>query len=257
MTQNFAPLQRYWQQWEPQLKAIVRHEGSGARLLFPTHLKSEDLQNGLTKVEPISPVCIDDAPQKASSSKRGASHRLVILLNGSFELIGDRAHPCLKRASCNVTFLSKVAQSPAALSVALIDALHFDVESVDKHTPFHPTFHVQRGLGVDVALCKSALHQVTHVPEDAIEVDLQDNNHALTNPYFRLPTPQLDIFSVLTMITADYFCKPGTEDRFKGVLALLSNDKNVVRQGHSAMDLNERCTRRNSMSAAYWYPESR
>ena len=259
MTASFSPLQRYWQMWEPKLKTILR-SSSNARLEFPHKLKLDPTPDagGFAVVRPASPICIYDAPQKASSKKRGDSHRLIIVMNGSFKLIAEPKHPCLMGATCSITFLNKEHESDDALRVKLVDALHFDVDS----KPFHPIFHAQRGIGTSVEECRQLLGKFWHGDSNKIEIDLTSENHVLSNPYLRLPTPQLDLFAVFTMVAADYFCNggeiandSGVIDRFRSILNLLADEKNIVREGRAAKCLNDRFTAAKNICAAHWYPE--
>jgi len=262
MAKNFALLQRYWQEWNTPLDTIVKTSGAGARLYFPPGLKEVGKENGLTIIKPYTPICIYDAPQKGSSKKRGPSHRLIIVIDGTFKLAAELDRPCLMGASCNVTFLSKTHESDDALRVKIIDALHFDVEDAENSTAFHPIFHAQRGLGTTSEACREVLQHITHGNIANIEVDLLDEDHVLSNPNFRLPTPQLDLFAVVTMVAADYFCNPnekikstGGIERFRSVLNLLAHDKNLVMQGNSAMTLKRRMWGADNICAAHWYPE--
>lgn len=261
MTKNLAPLQRYWQQWASPLKTIVTM--GGAKLHFPMHLKIDSEEDGLFIVKPVSAICIHNAMQKASSRKRGESHRLTIIIDGSFKLTADSTPPCLMGANCSITFLSQVPSGGSGkLKVQMVDALHFDVESAAKATPFHPIFHAQRGIGTTQDECRKLIHEITHDDLANIDVELTDEMHILSNPYFRLPTPQLDLFAVVTMVAADYFSNPGDAnkdnnavDRFRSVLNLLAHEKNIVRQGHAALCLNKRFNDAKNICAANWYPE--
>lgn len=262
MTKNFAPLLRYWQEWERPLKTIVNMGGAGAKLHFPLQLRIDKEEHGVSIVKPVSAICIYDALQKASSKKRGESHRLIIVIDGSFKLAAEPTPPCLMGANCSITFLSKVPSAANSLKVKMVDALHFDVENAADSTPFHPIFHAQRGVGTTREECRKVLHAITHEDVNNIEVELADDAHVLSNPYFRLPTPQLDLFAVVTMVAADYFCNPGETakstgvvDRFRSVLKLLTNEKNLVRQGQAAQCLNDRFFAAKNISAAHWYPE--
>jgi hypothetical protein len=256
-----GPLQRYWQSWQPKLEDIVRQQGNGARVHFGEHLKSTKTSDDLVKIEPVDPVCFYDAPQKASSRKLGPSHKYVIFVNGHFEIENSPSGPLLVRSTCSVTFFNK-HEDGNTLKLSLVDAVHFDVETVEAPTPFHPTFHVQRGVGITQELCQRMLAKITGRKHDTISVDLHANKHVLANPAFRIPTPQLDIFSVLTMLAADYFCNPGLAGsghgvtaRFTALLALLAGEKNFVKQGKSAQQLNARFDAAKNISAAHWYPE--
>jgi hypothetical protein len=255
---HIKKLQRYWQDWEPKLTSLMRDRG-GARLSFPATLVEKRRGDSTVTLAPSFPICIHNAPQKASSKKRGTSHKLTILINGSFELTHTEDHPCLKTASCNVTFLRCEQLTGDSLRLDLIDALHFDIEPEGKS--FHPIFHAQRGRSLDDETCRQALSDVTHISVDKIQF-AEPNPAIFGTPYLRLPTPQLDVFSVITMIVADYFCNSGdiqrgsnVKDLFADLLKFLTNSRNIVREGPTSQTLKARVHTEPHISAAHWYPE--
>jgi hypothetical protein len=165
----------------------------------------------------------------------------------------------------------------------MVDAMHFDVDAIDKdtglRTPFHPIFHVQRGTSHEDNVFKTILSEILHIEPGAIEV--QTNKNTLGSPYLRVPTPQLDMFSVFTLIAADYFCNPGDAEKdvkhdraakdgkkvnpadrtnvteqFVGLLELLKSSANVAREGKSSIELRDRLNKGKMFNTGYWYPES-
>jgi len=188
--------------------------------------------------------------------------RVTIVIDGSFKLTAAPASPCLMGASCSIIFLSQ-EHNGDKLKVKMLDAMHFDVENVSNPTPFHPIFHAQRDTARTTAQeCRDVLDKTTHVGVENIEIEMFSEERVRSNPYFRLPTPQLDLFAVVTIVAADYFSNPGdtgkdsyTVDLFQKVLKLLADEKNIVRQGHAAECLNKRFNDAKNICAANWYPE--
>lgn len=274
-------LQRYWQQWGDKLEPLVK--GKGARLDFPAKLRRLGGTEKSDVFAPTRPICITNAPNKASTKFRN-SHRLAIFINGDLEISKDPDDPCINHR-CNITIFKYTEMPGVSVHLEMLDAMHFDVDATDKktgkRTHFHPIFHVQRGLSLDDETCRDTLADILHMSPDAITVD-QSNKAALGTPYLRIPTPQLDMFSVLTLVAADYFCNPGDAIRdekhdeaaangdhkakyahrsnakalFVELLNLLRNSSNIAREGVSSVELRDRLTSAGLLSTACWYPES-
>jgi len=166
----------------------------------------------------------------------------------------------------------------------MVDTMHFDVDTVDdegERTPFHPIFHVQRGTSHDDIVYQELLADIWHMDAASITVD-QTNKAALGTPYLRIPTPQLDMFALFTMVAADYFCNPGdlkrdaahdkalkdgnrkvisadrsnVKEQFVALLDLLKSTTNLAREGKSTVELHDRIKSAEVLSTACWYPES-
>jgi len=268
---NSARLHIYWQEWQGKLETIITTRS--ARLLYPA--VKQIARDDTSKTYGLShPVCILHAPQKASATRR--AKRMHILIDGTFRLEEASDHPCLKHASCNITLFDPVDLDDGSLNLVLIDALHFDVESPEREGArrrFHPFFHVQRGISHDEADIKSVFSQATRLDIDQIRVD-QSAKDSIGHPYLRIPTPQLDLFSVMTMVAADCFCNAGDaeaearsgrttpkaadtniEALFVSLLQLLTQSTNVVRETDTAQMLTRRVIDKQWMSAGHWYPE--
>jgi hypothetical protein len=161
------------------------------------------------------------------------------------------------KANASAAFLEYIEVKEDRCSLRAIDSAHFDVEEPDR--PFHPTFHVQRGIGIDMESFRERISHHKHVPVDRIKIDdslMRDSG----TPYLRVPSPQLDVFAVVTMIVADYFCgsEDGTTDKkagYRKILSLLANEANVVRECDASRRLRDRISATPFLSAAYWYPE--
>lgn len=268
-------LQRYWQAWQPKLEPLVK--AKGAKLHFPMMLRQERGSTDATAIlRPTQPVCIYNAPEKASSTRAG---RHILFIDGSFEVLVKDEAPHLVKPTCNVTIFKSEEVATESLTLELVEALHFDMERPfgDRESKeFHPIFHVQRGESLTGPGCREVLCDLYHLaPEQII---IQDTNKAvLGTPYLRLPTPQLDLFSVLTIVAADYFCNAGDAqrdrklagrdngsarhdrtnvvERFVSLLELLAQPDNVARAGASSLALFGRIKAGDHLSAGHWYPE--
>ncbi len=260
---NSAHLHHLWQRWNTPLKTIVKSRN--AQLQFPNLQEKVNSRNGDHLVYHLShPLCILNAPQKASSRHK----YMHILVDGHFHFNESAAHPCLTHAGANVTILRPQELDNGGLKLILVDALHFDVESPQNgiRKGFHPFFHVQRGTSHSDDVIKKVFADAEGWEIEQIEVD-QSAKDSIGHPYLRIPTPQLDLFAVLTMVVADCFCNPGVvpalgsggdtnaEALFSSLLNLLTETTNIVREGDTSRELRARVQAGQFMSAAHWYPE--
>ncbi|WP_420473702.1 hypothetical protein [Noviherbaspirillum sp. ST9] len=259
---SYAKLQRYWDGWDSRLKQLISGR-NGARLFFPTALQHGEIVDGKITIRPVAPIFIHNAPPKASSS-RGKSTRLAIFIAGSFEVSAADEQPCMHKADCNVTFYT-CKPEPEGFSLKFFDAMHFDFEAAQSQTAFHPIFHVQRGVSREVSddTVRDLFQEHLHTSRDKVVIN-NEQVQDLGTPYLRLPTPQLDMFSVMTLIMADFFCNGGdiSQDkqlvpRFRAILDYLRHEANIIREGHGSRTLKGRieAERAQHMSAAHWYAE--
>jgi hypothetical protein len=260
---SYSKLQRYWSGWDAKLKPLINGK-NGARLFFPEVLEHGDVKDGRVVVRPTSPIFIHNAPSKASS-KRAKETRLAIFIAGSFEVSTADELPCMHKADCNVTFYSCRPEGEG-WALAFFDAMHFDFEVHDAQTAFHPIFHVQRGVSRDVndEVVRTLFHEHLHVDRNKVHI-AEVESKGLGSPYLRLPTPQLDMFSVMTLLMADFFCNGGEiadnaklVPHFRAILDYLRHETNVIKEGAGSQVLRERMEAETSrhMSAAHWYAES-
>ncbi len=278
----FPRLQRHWEQWRDKLEPLVRSKS--ARLDFPPRLKYlSDAADDFYLYGPERPVCITNAPVKSSSTRARNNLRLVIFIDGDLKFSKDATVPCIThRCSLTIFKFSEVPRQSAHLE--MVDTMHFDVDAIDsegERTPFHPIFHVQRGPCHDDTVYQNVLADILRLEPANITVD-QGNKAALGTPYLRIPTPQLDMFSLFTLIAADYFCNPGdvkrdadhdkavkdgsrkvvaadrsnVKEQFVALLDLLKSTNNLAREGKSAIELRDRINDAAVLSTACWYPES-
>lgn len=233
---------------------------AGARLYFPSLAEKQGEGEDVLRLEPSEPVCIFDAPQKGSSRKRGLSHRQVIIVGGSFTFaMNGPAPPRMTKGECNVSIFDYEEVPGKSCKLTEIDAMHFDMEDVDAHTAFHPTFHVQRGRSNTLSdgMIKSLVQKAARIDQEAIEVWREGS---LGTPYIRIPTPQMDMLSALAVVAADFFCNGGDRDPkaktlFQALLRLLVHQDNAAREGMSAEALRLRANRDGHTSSALWYAE--
>lgn len=261
---NAARLNLLWQQWIGPLTTIVKSRN--AQLQFPSiQEKPHSRVTPNSRVFQLShPICILNAPQKAASRNK----RMHVLIDGDFHFDETAEHPCLTHAGANVTLLRPEELDDETLRLELVDALHFDVESPveGRRKGFHPFFHMQRGISHSDDVIKNVFAEAEGWDLGKIIVD-QSNKDVIGHPYLRIPTPQLDVFAVLTMVIADCFCNPGVEPSstrssdtnaetlFANLLRLLTESNNVMREGNTSRELRQRIEAGRLISAAHWYPE--
>lgn len=246
---------KYWQEWESKLEALVRRRG--ARLSFPALLGPSRNDEGKVTFTPEEPLFIYNVPQKASSGK---ARRNAILVQGSFTFFETGGGLLMIEPRASISIYDIRPDAGGKLTAKLFDSLHFDVEPAQKQKAFHPMFHIQRGadsnLTDDVVI--RLLARQSKVPVEEIEIL---KGEVSGSPYLRLPSPQLDYFSVLVMVIADFFCNPDDPNpnvlvMFKSLLALLCDDRNIARQCESSGILFSRSQSRGWASSAHWYAES-
>lgn len=263
---NTTKLTLLWQRWMGPLTTIVKSRN--AQLQFPSIQEKPNSRNARAPNSRIfhfsHPICILNAPQKAASRMK----KMHVLIDGYFHFEETGGHPCLTHAGANVTLLHPEELEDERLRLKLVDALHFDVESPEggKRKGFHPFFHMQRGTSHSDEVIKSVLAEAEGWDVNKILVD-QSSKDVIGHPYLRIPTPQLDVFAVLTMVVADCFCNPGfapssaqseesnPETLFSRLLILLTEANNVMREGTTSRELCERVQAGQFISAAHWYPE--
>jgi hypothetical protein len=186
------------------------------------------------------------------------------LHNIIYTLVNDE-QPCMHKAECNVSFYVCKPEGNG-YTLTFFDAMHFDFEQPDSQTAFHPIFHVQRGVSRDVndQTVRDLFNSHLHVDQADVTI-IENTSQNLGTPYLRLPTPQLDMFSVITLIMADFFCNGGDIARdkqliphFRAILDYLRHESNIIREGHGSKTLRNRILGETTqhLSAAHWYGES-
>jgi len=254
----FGSFHRYWSEWEGKLDLPITK--CGAKLCFPKALSQVAVGNGLIKFTPVTPICIYKAPQKSASRKRNGSHMQTIFITGDFTLRDVEEPPYLVSANCSISFFDTKIEQDGCHVLQERDAMHFDIESCDQPRAFHPVFHVQHDRSnalIDDDI-KTLIAQVSRSEKNMIQV-VRDG--VIGVQHLRVPTPQMDIFSVLTMVVADFFCKDGEKDErvkqsFISVLEQLGHQNNFARHGVVAEELRERAEA-TYFSPQFWYPESK
>lgn len=104
---------------------------------------------------------------------------------------------------------------------------------------------------------KRVLAELVRTTDDKIVLK---RSTGLGTQHLRLPTPQMDLFAVLTAVVADFFCNgadkdPKVKTQFGALLELLKHPSNAARNGFAARQLMERSNEIWPCPAA-WYPES-
>ena len=278
---KIARLQRHWEQWGDKLEPLVKSKS--ARLHFPRLKQLSSNTDDFLLYGPEQPICITNAPVKSSSTKARNNLKLVMFIDGDLKFSKDADDPCITH-KCNLTIFRYSEVPHVSASLEMVDAMHFDVDAVDaqgERTPFHPIFHVQRGTSHDDNVYQKLLAEILHLDATNITVE-QPHKAALGTPYLRIPTPQLDMFALFTLIAADYFCNPGdvkrdahhdrfvkdggrkvvaadrsnVKEQFVALLDLLKGPANLAREGISAVQLRGRLSDAAVFSTACWYPES-
>ncbi|OYU13774.1 MAG: hypothetical protein CFE38_02025 [Comamonadaceae bacterium PBBC1] len=259
-----ASLNRYWGEWETKLQLLVKMKS--AKLYFPPCLveAGPDHQFGHFTYTPKDPICLFNAPYKASTNRTAAaSNKLIIFINGNFEILPgskkDEAHT-VRSTTCNITFyISTINEKKLELS--FFDALHFDHEIDGKVNAFHPVFHAQRGATnslTDELIREMVSKNLSYTAEN-IKID-NENIKNIGMPYLRLPTPQLDLLSALTLVMADFFCNGGSNDKriktsFQTILSHLRKIEAIMGIGLTSNALKNRIDVQ-PISTAHWYEES-
>lgn len=257
MAREFATFHRYWTEWNDKLKPLIeRHE---AQLLFPDRLSESLNKDGSIDLSPAHPICIANAPQKAATKKRGSSHRNTLVIDGGFHLKPSAVAPYLVQGRCSLSVFSTTIRIDGGRDLFEIDAMHFDMEKADQPTAYHPIFHVQRDVDsrLDQAKVKAAVADLARTTADKIFLE---RSPGLGTQHLRLPTPQMDLFAVLTAVVADFFCNSGDKDpkvktQFGAVLKLMKHPSNIARNGFASRQLMHRSNEIWTCPAA-WYPES-
>ncbi|MBN8214665.1 MAG: hypothetical protein J0M09_17215 [Xanthomonadales bacterium] len=257
MAREFDTFHRYWMDWEAKLKPLIsRHQ---AQLLFPARLTETLKDDGSIDLSPAHPICIANAPQKAASGKRGASHRNTLVIDGGFHLRSGATAPYLVQGRCSLSVFSTTIREDDGRDLVEIDAMHFDMEKAEKPTAYHPIFHVQRDVDsrLDEAKLKSVVAQLARTTPDKITLD---RGPGLGTQHLRLPTPQMDLFAVLTAVVADFFCNGADKDtnvkpQFRAMLEFLRHPSNAARNGFATRHLMGQSDEIWPCPAA-WYPES-
>jgi len=265
MAKTFPKLQHYWREWCLGLETIADKRGCRVALPSLTTHASDAFGPGTMRVALAHPICLLNAPPKGSSHVAASSEKcLTIFIDGEL-FVPSELPSRLLHSSCSVSFYRhETTDDTTAFRARLVDTSHFDMEKADSPSPFHPVLHAQRGFRDDnLGLCRQAVVVADRgIDVEKVVLDCGDAGHIARNPYLRLPTPQLDIFSVSAIIAADYFCSgghsssdPGVKTRFQDLLGLLAGEKNLAREGGMAKRLFEKFNAAGHACVAHWYEE--
>ncbi|RAN82082.1 hypothetical protein B5P43_10410 [Bacillus sp. SRB_336] len=246
----------YWQEWESKLNVVAKR--GGAQLHFPLLTGPSEGADGLVTYKPDSPLVLHNVLQKGSSGKPG---RNSIFIEGSFTFRADVDAWVMTSAGANISIF-EVKHEDGKLIASLFDALHFDFEKADAQKPYHPLFHVQRG-GNSHLTDNIVIEHLKRQPGMSTATVEVAQGKILGSHHLRIPSPQLDYFSVLIMVIADFFCNPEEKDKnknmavlFRDLLKHLCDERNIARQGYASQVLFGRSRNRGWASSADWYAES-
>ena len=257
MPREFDTFHRYWMDWESKLRPLIKR--NQAQLLFPSRLSEARKEGNGVDLSPTHPICIANAPQKAATGKRGPSHRNTLVIDGGFHLMPGAAAPYLVQGRCSLSIFSTTIREDGVRNLVEIDAMHFDMEKADKPSAYHPIFHVQRDVDsrLDQVKLKQAVADLARTTPDKIFLE---RSPGLGTQHLRLPTPQMDLFAVLTAVVADFFCNGADNDikvkkQFSAMLEFLKHPSNAARNGFAGRQLIDRADEIWTCPGA-WYPES-
>lgn len=205
--------QAVWTAWKKYLSAMV--EAKGGKLLCPVaeDISFIELPTGYS-AQPKWPICFKSLPQKGNSGS--SSHKLVVFINGSFTFENDEENPAesyLISADSNVAFF-KPNTGTQTITLSLLDAYHFDHFAEDPKTSMpHPVFHAQRNIRGDDLFPKFFQSLVSDHQNNMVigELDQAVKNKLFGHKTFKVPTPQMDLFSLSAIIAADHLvenCSP-------------------------------------------------
>lgn len=233
--------------------SIVIETQQLSKVLWPDLIQTDQGQDG-TRLEFSKPAIIWNAPYRASS--KGTAKR-AIALTGSF-IFKDGI---FDKGSAHLEVYNSVLFE-GRLTLTLLEAMHFDIESGEMQSAFHPMFHVQFGKSKrwNDAILRDQVNLVSRIKSENIEVD-RDVKMPIRD--VRIPTPQMDYLSVLIMVVADYFCEKDSgnevKNGFQTLLKAVMNSKNSARGGRQSQVLEQRWIDRSAdkpFAAGHWYGES-
>lgn len=217
-------------------------------------LKAEQTGEGEILVSFTEPVVVWNAPMRGSSGN--TLTKRAIVMGGQFSFKGS----ILDNGAAHLE-IYETAQDSGNWRMKLLDAMHFDIEAKSSQTPFHPMFHVQFGKNkhIDEADVRRIVGKLGRIDENRIELirSLETRSRDI-----RIPTPQMDYMSVLTMVVADYFCDTHSAREvrtgFRNLLKKVMHDSNPARSSRQSRNLESRWNSQSNgpFGAPHWYQES-
>lgn len=224
-----------------------------SKVQWPELIQTEKSKNRIS-LEFSRPAVIWNAPYRASS--KGTAKR-AIAMTGSFSFKDG----IFDKGSANLEVYNSLIFE-GRLTLTLLEAMHFDIESGETQTAFHPMFHVQFGKSKrwDDMILREQVSLVSKIKNENIEV-VRDVQMPIRD--VRIPTPQMDYLSVLVMVIADYFCEKDSANEvksgFQNLLKAVMNSKNSARGGRQSQVLEKRWVDHAAdrpFAAGHWYGES-
>lgn len=260
---EYGSFAKFWQEWEGKLTPMIQKRQG--KLHF-AKLYGPSTEGGRATFELKEPIVITQVPQKSASSKK-KHHAIFILGKFVFDRVNDATPPVLINASASITIYNVARTNDNEISAEMFEAVHFDMEDASAQKPFHPIFHAQRGSDnrLNPEALTPALARGWRIRNEGVTIE---DVQVPGTPYLRLPTPQLDLFSVLTMLIADFFChipdpkqkkppeNPNVLAEFKSLLTLLADKRNLASEGACSAAVAARKGGGAFPSSGYWYAES-
>lgn len=234
--------------------ALIVIEKKASKAHWPS-LKPEKLNDNEVLISFSEPALVWNAPIRGSSGNTRTKRAIV--LDGRFSFKGD----VLDQGGANLEIYETMPNPDGSWAMNLLDAMHFDIEAHDTQTPFHPIFHVQFGKSkrIDEAEIRRIVSGLSRIDVDKINID---RSLRTSSRDIRIPTPQMDYMSVLTMVVADYFCDnlSGREIRtgFRNLLKKVMHASNPARSSRQSRNLEKRWNPETigPFCSSHWYHES-
>lgn len=250
-----AHFHSYWEEWERKLAEVARR--GSAQVEFPPLEGPSQQADGTFIYKPKNFLVLHNVKQKGASNR---SPRFTIFIDGGFRFARADGRLSMVSASANISIFSLTTKNED-ITAMLFDALHFDFEEADGQKPYHPIFHVQRGS--NNRLTDNIVIDAIRRKRGALVQVKMEPSKVHGSHHLRIPVPQLDYFSVIVMVVADFFCNPEEKDRnknmeviFKDILGHLCDERNIAKEGASSQILFGRNQNRGWNSSADWYVES-
>lgn len=249
----------FWRRWRQYLSSMVLANGGILLCPIDDDLYFEDWDAGY-KVSLKWPICFRAIPHKGNSSK---SHGLVVFIDGSFKFsfsegVDDSSR--LISVESNVAFF-KAKATEEGVFLNLVDAYHFDhfVEDPVTSAP-HPVFHAQRNIRPDVVFQRFDTC-LNSDPENTMRLgpfDQHEKDRLFGLKTFRLPTPQVDLFSLSAIIAADHLVDKCSHDSphyksFKAFVRHISESKSSITNVNHQPNVYAQAARAENRFVWQWY----
>lgn len=219
--EHIATFKTRWDNWRKLLETLV--DANSGKLICPESRElifvDQDEAKSVQVKIPYS-ICLYGIPLKLNSK---GSEKIAVFIDGEYELEQDKEKN-LRRVKSMVAFYGLTGKQKIKWS--LLDAYHFDFfdSPANGHAP-HPIFHAQRNIRCsdfeprfNSALQNlPALEQLILGPTQSAEKD-----RLFKLGFFRIPTPQMDIFNLGVVVAADQLVGHNSEKNWGYFQSLLT-----------------------------------